>query len=381
MKYKYIYFLSLILLGCNKNEFNEKEIDFSFSKLSNNPISDNVAKYSIIPLETKDEAYLTSGKKILIYGSKIYILENNMGKRHLIYIFSLDGKFINKINAQGRGAKEYQGIGDFDIHPKTEYVSILDPALKKIFSYDLNSEYKSELQLDSWMKEFKYMQVGEEIYKVFTTRSSKLTNEQGNDIFVYDDDNNFIYSALSFSTPISIAVGNGISLMSNKNEVNYLKPNTNIIYSVNENSTNVKHILKFPLDVLPADEIENVYFKGKNILHKYVSNINYFESLNTIYALLMHNKEAHFGLYNKESKESIIFNEQKDPSCNCGITLRVKGTYKNSFIIETDYSQINSVLNMLDPEKGKCSNPEIFRTVEELDMTSNPILLLVEFKI
>lgn len=368
-------------MGCNKNEFNEKEIDFSFSKLSNNPISDNVAKYSIIPLETKDEAYLTSGKKILIYGSKIYILENNMGKRHLIYIFSLDGKFINKINAQGRGAKEYQGIGDFDIHPKTEYVSILDPALKKIFSYDLNSEYKSELQLDSWMKEFKYMQVGEEIYKVFTTRSSKLTNEQGNDIFVYDDDNNFIYSALSFSTPISIAVGNGISLMSNKNEVNYLKPNTNIIYSVNENSTNVKHILKFPLDVLPADEIENVYFKGKNILHKYVSNINYFESLNTIYALLMHNKEAHFGLYNKESKESIIFNEQKDPSCNCGITLRVKGTYKNSFIIETDYSQINSVLNMLDPEKGKCSNPEIFRTVEELDMTSNPILLLVEFKI
>ena len=312
---------------------------------------------------------------------KIYILENIMGRRHQIYIFNKEGKFVSKINSQGRGDKEYQSISDFDIHPNKEVISILDPGLRKLMNYNLNSEYQSELKLDCWAKEFKYLDIGKHSYTIFSTKSSKSDTGKGNDLYVYNENNKLLYSALAFDKEISIAIGNGINLTRNNDGVNYFKPNTNLIYSCGTDSISIKYSLDFPFGVLPGDEIENVFLRGKNILHKYVYNIIFFEASNMIHTHFSHNKEVYFGFYDKQSKKSLVFNSQKDPSCGCGITLNIKGTFNNSFILETDISKINAVMKMLDPEKTKCLNPKAFEDIKELDMTSNPILILVEFKI
>lgn len=381
MKNRFIFLIFTVLTtSCFKEKVNDKQINFSFSKQSKETIAGIVKNYTIIPLETIDDIYLTNARKILMKDDKIYILDI-MGRRHQIYIFNDQGKFVSKINSQGRGGKEYQSISDFDIHPNKEVISILDPGLRKLMNFNLNSEYQNEQKLDCWAKEFKYMNNNKHIYYVFTTKSSKSANGVGNDMYIYDDDFRLIYSALPFDKPLGMAIGNGINLMSIAGGVNYYKPNSNIIYSIGFDSLSIKYNLHFPFDVLPGEEIENAFLRGKNILHKYVYNVIYIEAANTIYTLFMHNKEVYFGIYGKQSKESLVFNEQKDPSCGCGITLNVKGTFNNSFILETDISKINGVLKMLDPGKAKCLNPEVFDIIKGLDMTSNPILILVEFKI
>ncbi|MGV8139569.1 MAG: hypothetical protein AB2L20_30600 [Mangrovibacterium sp.] len=49
------------------------------------------------------------------------------------------------------------------------------------------------------------------------------------------------------------------------------------------------------------------------------------------------------------------------------------------FILETDYSKITKLLEKLDPRRTKCINPELFKAIDKLEMTSNPVLVLIEF--
>ena len=297
-------------------------------------------------------------------------------------MFSLNGNFISSISAQGRGAEEYLQISDFDINPKTRAISILDPGKKKVIDYTFNSEYLSDFEVNIWAKEFKYLETENCLLRVFTTKASKLVDgeDKGHDIYVYDSNHNLIHSDLEFSQALSIGLGNGITLSNTGEGIKYQKPNSNIVYAIKDKETSIDKIIGFDYGVLSGDEIENAFFKGKKILDEYVYNLIYFESINWVYTLFMFDTKPYIGLFNKKSKESILYKEQKDPSCGCGITLNIKGVNNDSFIFETEMQKLEGMVNILDPDQTKCYNPEIFNEVEKMDMISNPILVLVDFE-
>lgn len=369
-----------VFVCCAKKAVEKENVDFSFDKMSEGSVSDIVKSYKIVPLETLDEAYITRSSQVVVNGDKLFILEDIAGRKSQIYMFSNEGKYIGKINKQGRGPLEYQSISSFDINPNNGNIAILDSWLKKIKEYSAAGEQKKEIQLDCWAKEFRYFNTGANTFIVVTTKASRMANEEGRELYVYDQNDHYVYSSLPFDDPISMTTGNDISFSGSIDEISYLRPNTNQVYSVSKDSVGIKYLLNFPYPVLPGDEVENAFFKGKKILDKHVYNVIYFESSDLVYSQFMHDKKVYWGLYNKRSKKSTLFEEPKDPSCNCGLTLNVVGAFQDFFIIETDYSKINSVLKILDPGKGKCSNPKVFDAVDKLDMTSNPILLFVEFK-
>jgi hypothetical protein len=385
MKYKipiaFFSMVCLLLSYCGKLPEKESKIDFSFSKLSEHDPSHFLNSYTIIPIETNQESYIAGIEKAVINKDNIYLLGRS-GVRYTVYIFSFKGKYLNKINAQGRGPKEYQSVADFHINPQNGNISILDPVVRKIKNYNSSSVFQSEFQLDCWAKEIKYFINGGKTFIALGTKASNLEtgNNLGFEIYLLDGNYETIYSTLNFTKPIGIALGNGIQLTENNNNVNYLQPNTNLVYSINTDSARLKYTLQFPFDVLPGDEIENVFFKGKKLNYKYVYNIIYFESGNSIYVQFMHDKKVYWGLYSKTTKESVLFNEFKDTSCGCGVTLNLIGTYNNSFILETDVTKIGNVLRLLDPDKKRCTNPEIFNMIDTLDVTSNPLLILADFK-
>ncbi len=381
MKYLFLIISVVLIFSCNNNKKSKLNVDFNLTKLSKSLVTNNVNSYKVIPLETTDEAYLNSIRKILIYKDKIFLLDRLTGGRDFVYVFSLNGEYLNKINRQGRGAHEYMSISDFDIHPKNETIDILDPGSRKLFSFNLNSEYLNEVKLNFGAKEFKYFTEGSKLYKAYSTKASILADDGvGRHIYVYDENNNFLYSALPFINPLGVTIGNGIFLLKNETQVEYLKPNTNIVYSIKSNNIEIKYLLEFPNDVMPQDITENVFLHGKKNRKGYIYGLEYFESNNFIYTSFMYEKQPYWGLFDKYNKESIIFNHSKNPSCNCGVNLKIKGVYENYFIVQTDYLNFNNVIDLLDPTKEKCLNPNVFKTIEQLDMTSNPILILVEFK-
>jgi hypothetical protein len=382
MKKSILYLTSLFLVTCcTQKQTSFNHIDLSFSKLTKQKISNSVKSYTIIPLETREDSYFTTSKKIKFSNGMIYILNSILGKRHQILIFDSKGIFHSKINSQGRGPKEYLSISDFDINPTRDIISILDPGSRKLINYHLNSEYQDEQKLNFYAKEFKYSKIGNRLYKVFVTYMSKLVIGENYDIYVYDENNKFIYSSLPFKHPMDIVLGNGINLMSTDSGVSYHKPNSDIIYKIGYNSTKTKFKLTFPSQVLPSEKIEKTLLRGEKSVDKFVYNINYFETSRMVIIQFMYKHNVYCGIYDKESKKSILFEDQKDPSCGCGITLNIKGVSENSFIIETDYLKIEGLLKILDPELKKCFNPGILEARKTWDITSNPILLLVDFEI
>ena len=379
--YSFALILLFFLVGCKAKTVKEHSIDFNFSNMTDQPVSNFVKSYRVIPLETNDFAYITKSKQIKVFDEQIFVLENISGRRHQLYRFSLKGKYLGKLNKQGRGPEEYQSISSFDMHPKNKTLSVLDPGLRKIKHYDFNSNYLGEQLLKNWGKEFCYILGNDKVYIATTSKKSRAVKDNSMELEILNEKNEVICSAFPFSKPVSIATGNDISFSGTSDDMGYISPNSNLVYSFYKDSIVLKHELNFPYPVLPGEELQNAFFKGKKILDNHVYNVIYFETPRMVYSQFMNDKKIYWGLYDKNSKESKLFPEEKDPSCNCGITLNVKGTYGDSLILETDYSKINPLLNVIDPGKKRCLNPGIFKEIEKLDMTSNPILILIEYEL
>ncbi|MFR9542636.1 MAG: 6-bladed beta-propeller [Rikenellaceae bacterium] len=102
----------------------------------------------IIPLETTEESILiyrqTKPAKMVLHDDKFYILDENK-----IFIFDSNGKYISKINKQGRGRGEYSEISDFNINMFTGDIEILSPT-GVINIYDKNSlEYRQKIEIQT----------------------------------------------------------------------------------------------------------------------------------------------------------------------------------------------------------------------------------------
>jgi hypothetical protein len=95
--------------------------------------------FSIIPLETNDDCLIGAMDKLEIKANRIYIFDN-MSKS--IFIFTMDGKFINKINAYGRGPGEYHAISSATVTDST--IIILDISLRKLLEYSLSGKFIRE---------------------------------------------------------------------------------------------------------------------------------------------------------------------------------------------------------------------------------------------
>jgi hypothetical protein len=381
MKRNLILFLWVLLTSCNPKPKEYEIIDFRFDRALNESIKNNVISYRIVPLETAEDCYFATSSKIRISGTKIFILDNLLDKRYQILIFNLQGEFISKINSQGRGPKEYVSINDFDVDPNKAIISILDPALKKLINYDFYSNFIDERPLNIYAKELIYSTKVEDNFIVFSTLMSFPIGNLSYDINVYNINNTFLYSSIPFKKPVGIVLGNNIHLFSNNDGVSYIKVNSNEVYEVGSKQTRLKYLLKFSYAILPNEEIENVFMKGKNILNKYIYSIHYFETSNMVLTQFMNNRKPFMGLYNKSNHRSIVFNDEKDPKCGCGVSFKLKGVFENSFIIECDYLNLDKTLNIIDPLRVKCSNSDAFEKIKSEDITSNPILLFIEFKV
>ncbi|GEM_PF-5162119 len=232
----------------------------------------------------------------------------------------------------------------------------------------------------SWIKELRYFVSGNKVLTALSTKGSKFSETDENfDIEVYDDDHKLLYSALPFQEAVGISAGGLTSMYRIGDVISYRKENTNLVYSIEPDAIRQKYELKFPYPVMPGKELENAFLKRKPIFDQYVYLVNYFETEHMVLIQYTHNRKPYFGIYNKKSGRSVLFEGEEDPACKCDVMAGIVGTWEKGFILEADYSKISKVLERLDPKRTKCLNPELFKAVGKLEMTSNPMLVFIEF--
>jgi len=132
--------LVIILAGIVLPSCNTKDQSSSIDLSENQSVSvfDVFSDVQVIKLETTENNLITDIRKIEYYNSRYYILDE---RSQQIFCFDEDGRFVFKIDSQGRGRGEYHYITDFSIDRKNNQMVVLDPVVQRVHFFDLNGNY------------------------------------------------------------------------------------------------------------------------------------------------------------------------------------------------------------------------------------------------
>jgi hypothetical protein len=142
MKKSIFLFIAVVLLLACANEQKKigrpvnHEIDFDYNNCVEDfdlgTLTDSVMQ--IIPLETTDEALIANIDKIEIRNNQIYIMDQ-LAKS--VYVYDMNGKYLNRINKVGQGPGEYTNLSYMTITDSV--VIVLDHFIGKQIEYQIPS--------------------------------------------------------------------------------------------------------------------------------------------------------------------------------------------------------------------------------------------------
>lgn len=150
---KFIIPIFLIFISC-KNNVDKAAEDTGILKLNDFSnmikISEVLELRKIIPLETDKEYLINTIDKVQIADDFIYILDK---KTNTVFVANKKGKFIYKIERQGRGPNEYLHLDDIYYDTYENRLLLLDGSGKKLLAFSPEGEFKKIIKLDDLYSE------------------------------------------------------------------------------------------------------------------------------------------------------------------------------------------------------------------------------------
>jgi len=125
------------------------------------PLSEIASEVTYIPLETTDSSLVGNINSVLYEGGQIYIVHNTS----TVSVFDNNGKFIRKINRQGRGPEEYLKLmsGDMlEIDPDNRNIILLSLDTK-LYEYTEDGVFVRKVQIPKIEGCRNYMNWGQKI--------------------------------------------------------------------------------------------------------------------------------------------------------------------------------------------------------------------------
>jgi len=141
--YRLLVFLLIVLLSCNSTEYSSS---IDLTKNHSVSVFDVFSDVKVIKLETSENNLINEIRKVKYYDSHYYILDE---RSQQIFCFDENGRFVYKINSQGRGKGEYHYIIDFSIDEKNQQIVLLDPVVQRVHFFDLNGNFLSSRDIKS----------------------------------------------------------------------------------------------------------------------------------------------------------------------------------------------------------------------------------------
>ena len=150
--FKWLIMGSLVILfGCKeRNTANDflPEMDAEAIKVYIDPdeqatinLQDIIDTVRYIALETSDAVSIGSINILRFDEDKIFV--GDIDNTQSIYCFNDSGKFIFKIQNQGKGPGEYVSMNDFDLDRDSKFVLVHDAPSKAVLKYDFSGNFIS----------------------------------------------------------------------------------------------------------------------------------------------------------------------------------------------------------------------------------------------
>lgn len=301
LRFLFYFFLIQILIGCNNERKKPTDqivtkselIKFDFKEGSMfSDLSDSVW---YVKMENSKDFFIGSIDKMTIVNDLIYILDR---KSNALFIYSLDGHYINRISNPGRGPHEHGTISDYYIDKHDNTITISDLS-HKLLVFDSNCVFIKEFKPGFMIRNFsKYND------KYLFSRTNFSFEKELKFSFVECDSNMKIIQKLyPFD---NIMDWHAFNFFINQDKVYYVKDLNQSIYSF-ENDT-LREIYK--INFGSANMSDN-YFKNEEISIKSFGNkfpyphtlSNILENQNLLYFNFNYGDFVYSCYYSKTSKK------------------------------------------------------------------------------
>lgn len=392
MRSTYIIILSLVLYSCNRsNTLNSCQHEETFIHIydscekincewNNNNIvalNDLTDSVKIIKLETNDSCLIGEISEVIFWKDRIFI--GDYFKSKSIFIFTMNGKFIKKVNKIGKAPNEYLGIHQMGFNNSDSCIFIMDLLSRKIISFNYFGEIINEESLNLYTTKVEYLKSGN---KLFYNGYRKNSNEACNfNLLSVNDSNKILEKGFPF-TGDKETVNNNYCFQSIRDGINFYMPqNGDTIYLIKGNRILSRYKISFGDKSIPVDFLEK-YPKVKSqmkVIEKsdfFVLN-SFFETANHLFFTFSEKYSSlNFAVYYK-SQHKLVYGKLLD--------------YNNKIMFDFGVNEIrgDKLITIIDPTskmfldkfdlKGNHSdrlNQTYLSMINNMNDVQNPLILI-----
>jgi len=382
-KFKYLVILVgfAFIVQCTRTskkiDKNVSEHSIDFGKITKTKVSEIISDYSFIHLETTVESLIGTINQIEISNNKIYILDNS--KSNGLYVFSITGKFINKLTYKGNGPGEFISPYSFYIDKKG-YLLLYDIQLSRLLKYDLNSlKFIEEVKMPFRSPKSFFVLPDDDLYLYYGDKGNRDFKEK-NILIVSDNKGTIRKKFLKTMPSENIFHGSETNFYSFSGNTYFYPYFSNKIYLVTKDSIQCKYEMFFgDSEIVDQD----LFLKSKSSVETFneimrsskdwIRLLYVYENEKYLVVKYYIKKDFYTGIYNKESRKVINF-KQSDVLDDIGIGGKFPlpiGVNGNQFIAQ---------INLFDINKKSLKIESLRKYVETSREDSNPILMLYSIK-
>lgn len=289
-----------------------------------------------------------------------------------VWIFTLDGHYLNKISQRGRGQGEYISCTDMCV---SDNIKILDRTGRKIEIYDLNGNHQKSISVNQMPNAF--YAYNDTQYWLFT---------KGNDMYTKNAHSKLAYN-LFYSDkgqtkgfiPYNKYTDNlytedAFNYCRDINELLFFSPRKDTIYSLQNGSIISRYWINFGENRTPFELYKNSELKDKP---GYASIMNCLQSKKYLFLNYGHENRIKFFLIDKTSK-NINCRTLINDIDGISLLLCMPKTIVNDQLVfvRNAYeilNQVNSSQNLKYKNKYSCFS--------KLKETDNPVLIFAKINI
>ncbi len=368
-----VIFVTLsLLVSCaeiQNPQIGPNTIHFDIDNVKEYSISEVISDIKIIALETNKNSVCSNLIiKLIDHQGKFYLLDR---KELAIYVFTEDGKFVEKIKNPGKGPGEFYAVNDINFNPFTGILEIMTPQGKMI-GYDPDKKsFETLFHLPEVRSVHKFVNISKEIvlfYSNFEPKQFIYYSREKKAIMGKSFENQNIEGRIRFA---------GYSPFHKvDNKLQFLDPYAYDVYSVD--SLKVSKVLTFDFgkyNLIYEDLPEKTHsvqtyvdYLGENSIVFPI--VNYIENEKIVGMVCQYRKAGIMLVYDKES--STYYKVGLNPSSSF---LPFLGKDQDQFYgICLNAEKITEILpsHILDAE-----NRNVLQSIQEGD---NPVLIKYKLK-
>lgn len=340
--------------------------------------------YKLVPLETSEKCLIGQVADIVVFNDTIYILDSFSAKA--LYVFDINGNFIKKIGAVGRGPGQYLHPTMFAIDTQNNQVKVLDSGQKKILTFSLNGNFIHEFKLRDIIAQIV-------IQDNYIYADQVVSKSRKSDFLLYAMNNTGEIVAKWFPSELydkgfEQSFGYSKSLFKTQDDIKYTKPLFDTIYSVTGNvvkpyiviSTNNMAGTKDIQKINSYHEVNEFFMYFSTKCDKFLGASNYVENSDLIMFQYRNKLKTHYLFYWTKNNTIICTTRLINDMVDMKYSTRFFSTYKNQFAscIENNLpGQMEAFIDNIKNKKIKLPKGDLSR-LKKLTSASNPVVVFYE---